>query len=193
MASAEKVAKAISEMTPEEIQRLSELKRNEGLDKAQAGLTKRDKRYALRDRLMASGIAGAALGGLKGLKNMGTTAGAAKTLGVGAGTGMVVNTAVTGAQNYKRNRREQDRKSDTYKAHFKNASVEDIPNYSMSQNPDVSCKTCEYYGSSTEMGAGVCNKYTADVKEDMVCSEWSVKRAMDKAASLYRKFLMGSK
>ena len=142
---------------------------------------------------MASGLAGAALGGLRGFKHMGTTAGAAKTLGVGAGTGMLVNTAVTGAQNYKRNRREQDRKSDTYKAHFKSASVEDIPNYSMSQNPDVSCKTCEFYGSSTEMGAGVCNKYTADVKEDMVCSDWSVKRAMDKAASLYRKFLMGSK
>lgn len=199
MASAEKVAKAISEMTPEEIKRLSDLKRNEGLDEAKAGLSKRDKRYALRDRLVSAAVAGTTLAGLKGVatkagrKTFSTTEGAAGALAKGAITGLGVNTAVTGTQAYRRNKRDKDRQSSTYKEHFKQASVEDIPGYNMSQNPDVSCRTCEFYGSSTEMGAGVCNKYTADVREDMVCSEWSVKRAMDKAASLYRKFLMGSK
>ena len=161
-----KTAKAIADMTPEEIQRLAELKRNEGLDKAQASLTKRDKRYALRDRLLASGLAGAA-------------------------TGMGVNQAVTMMQDAKRRGREKDRQSDTYKQRFKKkASVEDIPNYTMSQDPSINCGTCEFYGSSTEMGTGMCNKYMADVKEAMVCESWSADRAMSKAANINR-FLMG--
>ena len=191
-----KEAKAISEMTPEEIQRLSELKRNEGLDKAQAGLTQRDKRYALRDRLLAAGLAGAGLGGAKKLftkaDDLKSTAGVAKTLGMGAATGIGVNTAVSGVQGYRRKKREQDRSSDTYKQHFKKASMEDIPNYTMAQEPSISCKTCQFYGSSTEMGAGVCNKFSADVKENMVCGEWAADPVMAKEAS-FNKFLMGNK
>lgn len=191
-----KEAKAISNMTPEEIQRLSELKRNEGLDKAQASLTQRDKRYALRDRLLAAGLAGAGLGGAKKLftkaDDLKSTAGVAKTLGMGAATGIGVNTAVSGVQGYRRKKRDQDRASDTYKQHFKTASVEDIPNYTMAQEPSISCKTCQFYGSSTEMGSGVCNKFSADVKENMVCGEWAADPVMAKEAS-FNKFLMGNK
>lgn len=193
-----KVAKAVDEMTPEEIQRLSELKRNEGLDKAQAGLTERDKSYALRDRLLAAGLAGAGLGvGKKlfsaaGRESLKTTGGVGSALGWGVATGLGVNTGVSGIQGYRRKKREQDRASDTYKQHFKQASVEDIPNYTMAQDPSISCGTCEFYGSSTETGVGMCNKYMADVKEAMVCESWSADRAMSKVASI-TKFLMGAK
>lgn len=192
-----KEAKAISEMTPEEIQRLSELKRNEGLDKAQAGLTQRDKRYALRDRLLAAGMAGAGLGVGKrlfskaGRETLKTTKGIGSAMGVGAATGVGVNTGVSAVQNYRRDKRDKDRLSSTYSQHFKQASVEDIPNYTMAQEPSISCKTCQFYSSSTEMGAGVCNKFTADVKENMVCGEWAANPVMAKEAN-FNKFLMGN-
>ena len=193
-----KVAKAISDMTPEEIQRLSELKRNEGLDRAQAGLTKKDKGYALRDRLLAAGLAGAGLGAGKkliskaGREALRTTGGAASTLGLGAATGIGVNTAVSGIQSARRKGREKDRASETYKQHFKKANMEDIPNYRMADNEDIACKNCKFYGSSTEMGMGVCNKFSADVKEAMVCDEWESMASPEKLAA-YNKFLMGAR
>ena len=187
-----KVAKAISQMTPEEIQRLSELKRNENLDKAQDSLSKRDKRYALRDRLLSSAAAGSLVGAARGFKNLGTTAGAAKTLGGGAITGMAVNQAVTGIGDYRRKKRTQDRQSDTYAQHFKKASAEDIPNYRMSQDPSINCGTCGFYGSSTEKNAGYCNKHSTDVNANMVCDDWKPSESADKLASLNR-FLMGAR
>lgn len=192
-----KVAKAIADMTPEEIQRLSELKRNEGLDKAYGGLSSRDKQYALRDRLMtAAGTGGALALGLRGfkqgVKSISSVKDVAGTAGAGAARGALISGAVLGAQSHTRGKRDKDRQSSTYAEHFKKASVEDVPNYRMSDNQDVNCRSCAFYGSSTEMGVGVCNKYSADVKEAMVCDTWSGTGAVDKQAS-FTRYLMGAR
>lgn len=193
-----KVAADVKKLTPDQIQRLSTLKRYEGLDKAQSELTPEERKRQAIDKLTFSGAVGAGLGlvrsGLAARKGKipFTVGRAAIDAARGAATGGLINATGQGFQAYRAEGRKRDRQSELYKQHFKKANMEDIPNYRMADNEDIACKNCKFYGSSTEMGMGVCNKFSADVKEAMVCDEWESMASPEKLAA-YNKFLMGAR
>ena len=90
--------------------------------------------------------------------------------------------------------RDKDRQKQEYSQYLnKQATAEDIPNYRMSESEDINCGSCKSYGSSTEKNAGVCNKYTTDVNEGMVCDTWEASPASPDKLASFTKYLMGAR
>lgn len=192
-----KVATAIENMTPDEIERLSKLRRYANLDKARAGLSRQDRLTEEKDAIVQSSMTGGFMGGLRGaIANARNKRAVLSSLGAntmtGAGIGLGTGLAGQTIKRLKARGRKKDRESETYSEYFKEAAAEDIENFRPAENPDVSCKTCKFYGSSTETGSGMCNKFSADVKENMVCDSWEANNSPDKLAS-YTKYLMGAR
>ena len=191
-----KVAASVEDMSPGQIKRLAKLKQYQGIDRANSSISSRDRLKTMADNTSFSAGTGAAMGGIKHILANRASGVSAKGLGkatlTGALTGGALSLAGQGYKAYKAKKRQEDRLAEPYKQHFKEALAEDIPNLRMSESEDVKCKTCTFYGSSTKTGEGMCNKYSSDVKEAMVCDSWEANTAPDKLAS-YTKYLMGAK
>lgn len=191
-----KVATGIEGMDPRQIARLATLKQYENIDRANAGMQQKDKINNAIDNTSFSMGTGALMGGIKHIAANKASPITAKGLGVasakGALTGAGLSLLGQGYRAFKAKRRAADRASAPYAEHFKQAEIADIPAYRPAESEDIMCRNCKYYGSSTETGVGVCNKFTADVSENMLCDDWEATGTTDKLAS-YNKFLMGAR
>ena len=190
----------VNTLTPGQLKRLGTLKQYEGIDRARAQMSDRDKAKEMADNAIFAGTAGgltqaglAAYGAHKGGVPLTAKAlGKAGLKGVGIGAGLSL--LGKGYQTAKAKMRDRDRQKQEYSQYLnKQATAEDIPNLRGAESEDIRCKTCKFYGSSTETGAGVCNKYASDVNESMVCDTWeAAPTSSDKLAS-YTKYLMGAR
>lgn len=185
-------------LDPGQLKRLATLKQYEGIDRANSQMTSKDKRKQVLDNTAFSAAAGGLLRGgtsFANARNAGNALSAVdmgKNVGKGALTGTALSLLGQGYRAAKGKLREKDRNKEEYAQYLKTATAEDIPNLRGAESEDIRCKTCKFYGSSTETGAGMCNKYSSDVNESMVCDEWEANIAPDKLAS-YTKYLMGAK
>lgn len=202
-----KVAKAKKDMSEDELKRLQTLKRYKKIDKARSKLGRESRFREELDNLSYGATAGGVLGvgrslfqnreALKAVDSLDKAKDIAKRLGTGGAVGGILGGATTmyGAQQKRKKARarRKDRQSSVYKEHFKRASIEDIPNYRPSDNEDVNCGTCGFYGSSTIKTAGFCNKHSADVKADMVSDDWKPSATSVNKQASFARFLMGAK
>ena len=191
-----KVATGVEGMDPRQISRLATLKQYENIDRANAAMQQKDRINNAIDNTSFSMGTGALMGGIKHIAANKASPITAKGLGVasakGALTGAGLSLLGQGYRAFKAKRRAADRASAPYAEHFKQAEIADIPSYRPAESEDIMCRNCKYYGSSTETGVGVCNKFTADVSENMLCDDWEATGTTDKLAS-YNKFLMGAR
>jgi hypothetical protein len=183
-----KVAKA--NLSPEDFKRLAELKKYEERDKANALRSTKDRLLEHKEITLGSGLAGSAGGAYRALKGGKAMPSVIAQAAAGAGLGMSATGASQAYRAIKERKRNADRKSSKYKEFFKEGEIQDVPNYMDAQTPDSSCKTCKFYSSSTNMGQGFCNKFSAEVAENKTCDDWEVNTTAEKLAE-YTKFLMG--
>ena len=191
-----KTAAGIEGLDPRQISRLATLKQYENIDRANAGMQQKDRINNAIDNTSFSMGTGALMGGLKHIAANKASPITAKGLGVASAKGALTAAGLSllgqGYRAFKAHRRAADRASAPYAEHFKQAEIADIPAYRPAESEDIMCRNCKYYGSSTETGVGVCNKFTADVSENMLCDDWEATGTTDKLAS-YNKFLMGAR
>lgn len=188
-----KVAANLEDMSADELKRMAELMRYEERDAANKGRSLKDRLMETKELSAGAGVTGGATGAYRAYKHSGDAVAGAKGLAKGTAAGASLALLTNLGALYKEHRRNKDRETSTYAEHFnKRAELQDIPNYTSASSADTSCKTCKFYSSSTEMGLGFCNKFSADVKEANVCDDWQINSTDAKLAS-YNKFLMGYK